>query len=324
MRTHRPTASGFTLVELLVVIGIIALLIGILVPVLNKARQASKAIACQSNLKTIGQGIHLYAAQNKGSLPWGFVYHRYDANTGAPLANGYYTWVSLIDNEFGFALTKRAGGAWQGDASKVWKCPETGDTFPHKMDYGQHMVAMPDMINEIAGEPSLGVAGTSAANMPVIKPATLTQLYPDNALVWDVPGTLFMPDWYPGWTQTFIDGGQLLDPNVPEYRYRGDSDAFAGDPYLSQNNSIWTPKKSFYKNTNTDANAPGGAEWGQTNVPRWRHNGNKVCNVAFADGSVQALQWYPGSAEEYPEGVASDFKRKMIMIKWPSNKKWSR
>jgi prepilin-type processing-associated H-X9-DG protein len=177
------------------------------------------------------------------------------------------------------------------------------------------------MINEIQGEPSLGVAGTDANNKPVIGPAKLTGLFPDNALVWDVPLTLAFPDWYPGWTQTFIDGGQLIDPNAPEYRYRWENDPFAGDPYLSYNNSIWTPSKRIYRNTNTDAIAPGGAEWGQTNVPRWRHNGNKVCNVAFADGSVQSLQWYPNQAEEYPGATASDFKRRMILIKWPSDKK---
>lgn len=68
-RLRRNPDKGFTLVELLVVIGIIALLISILLPSLNKARQAANLLVCQSNLKQIGSTMQIYAAQNKGSLP---------------------------------------------------------------------------------------------------------------------------------------------------------------------------------------------------------------------------------------------------------------
>jgi prepilin-type N-terminal cleavage/methylation domain-containing protein len=68
-----PRKRGFTLVELLVVIGIIALLISILIPALYRAREASQRTVCLSNLKQLGTAMQLYANDNKDYIPIGYM-----------------------------------------------------------------------------------------------------------------------------------------------------------------------------------------------------------------------------------------------------------
>jgi prepilin-type N-terminal cleavage/methylation domain-containing protein/prepilin-type processing-associated H-X9-DG protein len=70
-RPRKEARHGFTLVELLVVIGIIALLMSILLPTLGRVRRQAQRIKCAANLKQIGNAVYLYANNHRGQLaPW--------------------------------------------------------------------------------------------------------------------------------------------------------------------------------------------------------------------------------------------------------------
>ena len=65
----RKHARAFTLVELLVVIAIIALLMAILLPALNRAKEQAKAVRCLANLRQIGLAMHMYADDYNRKVP---------------------------------------------------------------------------------------------------------------------------------------------------------------------------------------------------------------------------------------------------------------
>jgi prepilin-type N-terminal cleavage/methylation domain-containing protein/prepilin-type processing-associated H-X9-DG protein len=115
-RPHCPRRPGFTLVELLVVIGIIALLISILLPALSKAREAGKAIKCSSNLRQIGVGLVMYNNDNKGFNIPSYTMTGVTGGPDVPLEG----WAPLMD-QAGYVQGNRE------NEGSVYTCPSMID-----------------------------------------------------------------------------------------------------------------------------------------------------------------------------------------------------
>jgi prepilin-type processing-associated H-X9-DG protein len=116
---HPRRLVGFTLVELLVVVGIIAVLIGLLLPALSNARESAKAVSCLSNLRQMATAAHGYANEYGGSYPPS----NYSA---ADLRFAYaYGWdFTLALNKSTGERTVRPGLLWAGQGDlRVQQCP---------------------------------------------------------------------------------------------------------------------------------------------------------------------------------------------------------
>jgi prepilin-type processing-associated H-X9-DG protein/prepilin-type N-terminal cleavage/methylation domain-containing protein len=289
-RKLRTSLGGFTLVELLVVIGIIAVLISVLLPALGKARQQAQSVQCQANLRTIGQALVIYAQANKDSLPYG---DYSDPVKGWALDSDTANWGPRVV----VTLSTRAGGYlnYATTAARSYlRCPSANTAVDAGDAVVMHYTCHPRLM------PSFWSGRIDVATNKPPAPYKISRIKNSTEIV------------------LIFDGSQYYQSNgIPDGNTHPVGDGLDGWKYqgLGWSDCLLTPPPPgtpnwvsldltlpVYGDTNKDVINYNGAQ----QTVRWRHMKNSAANFLFVDGHVGTFT--------YKDANTTSLQRKNIVV----------
>jgi prepilin-type N-terminal cleavage/methylation domain-containing protein/prepilin-type processing-associated H-X9-DG protein len=160
-------ARGFTLIELLVVVAIIALLISILLPSLARARDQSRTVLCATNMRQIGQAIHMFSDEHDTRAPG-----------GASVTGSSVPWQQILNIEF-FNTGSRFNSSYAigSTSQKTLSCP---NYVPYLDPSGQPYSYRPYCIDpDVLGNSPTNADGSPATNFygQIVDPKSIDPSY---------------------------------------------------------------------------------------------------------------------------------------------------
>jgi prepilin-type N-terminal cleavage/methylation domain-containing protein/prepilin-type processing-associated H-X9-DG protein len=301
-RQPRVRCAGFTLVELLVVIGIIALLVGILLPTLGRARESANTVKCMANMRQMGQAMMIYVGESKGVLPIGYVENNDPTDNGTYRGDGL-DWTTLLMKIMvkrfseGYSSQDTVGAATTS-ARAVFLCPtaqinsvKDSAAISH---YSSHPRAIPDLkANDwLKPGPPLGK----------LVPYKLSKIKRSAEVGAIFEGVV---------AQTGITGGYMAHATVNLLNRGGiDRRPFLTDDYANSPTQIGpsTPVDLTWGgdgwNASRDLNKDTFPNRGNL---RFRHKGDTQTNVLMFDGHVESFNFNKSTGK-------TDLSLKNIML----------